>query len=162
MRRIRRRTFLTRTAGLGLGALAAPAVVSAAGQVLGANDKIRMGIIGSGGRGRNVMKTHQGLGTEFIGVCDIFKKNLYEGLKAAGERAQPYADYRKLLEAKDIDAVLIGTPEHWHGPMLIDAVAAGKDAYCELTNSGEVTMSMSASAAISAARNADGSLPAMK
>jgi predicted dehydrogenase len=130
-RRIGRRSFLTRSAGLGLGALAAPSVFASANQVLGANDRIRMGIIGSGGRGRNVMKTHQGLGTEFIGVCDIFKKNLYEGLKAAGERAQSYHDYRKMLESKDIDAVLIGTPEHWHAPMLIDAVAAGKDAYCE-------------------------------
>lgn len=126
-----RRKFLKRSSALGLGALAAPAVFASAGQVLGANDKIRMGIIGSGGRGRNVMKTHMGLGAEFIGVCDIFKKSLYDGLKAAGEKAQSYHDYRKLLESKDIDAVLIGTPEHWHGPMLMDAVAAGKDAYCE-------------------------------
>ncbi len=130
-RRIGRRKFLGKTAGLGLGALAAPAVFSRASQVLGANDKVLMGIIGSGGRGRNVMKTHQGLGAEFTGVCDIFKKNLYEGLKQAGEKAQSYHDYRKMLESKEINAVLIGTPEHWHGPMLMDAVAAGKDVYCE-------------------------------
>jgi len=131
LRRIGRRKFLGKSAGLGLGALVAPAVFSSARQVLGANDKILMGIIGSGGRGRNVMKTHQGLGAEFIGVCDIFKTNLYAGLKQAGEKAQSYSDYRKMLESKDVNAVLIGTPEHWHGPMLMDAVAAGKDAYCE-------------------------------
>ena len=130
-KQIGRRRFLRKTSALGLGALTAPAVFADASRVLGANDKIQMGIIGSGGRGRNVMKTHQGLGVDFVGVCDIFKKSLYEGLKAAGEKAQSYADYRKMLDSKDIHAVLIGTPEHWHGPMLMDAVAAGKDAYCE-------------------------------
>jgi len=131
VKRIARRRFLKGSAGLGLGALAAPAVFASASRVLGANDKILLGIIGSGGRGRNVMKTHQSLGAEFVGVCDIFKKSLYEGLKLAGDRAQSYHDYRKMLESKDLNAVLIASPEHWHGPMLMDAVAAGKDAYCE-------------------------------
>lgn len=129
--RLGRRKFLGKSTLFGLGALAAPAVFSSASRVLGANDRIQMGIIGAGGRGRNVMKTHQGLGAEFVAVSDIFKPNLYAGLKQAGDRAQSYPDYRRLLDLKDVNAVLIGTPEHWHGPMLMDAVAAGKDAYCE-------------------------------
>jgi predicted dehydrogenase len=128
--RFGRRAFLSRSAALGLGAMAAPAAASA-GRVLGANDKLLMGIIGAGGRGRNVMKKHMDEGVEFTGVCDIYQPNLYSGLKEAGGRAQSYSDYRKLLEAKDIHAVLIATPEHWHGQQLIDAVNAGKDAYCE-------------------------------
>jgi predicted dehydrogenase len=131
LRTLRRRAFLGRSAAAGLAAVAAPAVFSRAGQVLGANDRIVMGIIGSGGRGRNVMKTHQAQGVEFAAVSDIYKPNLYEGLKLAGEKAQAYSDYRKLLEVKDLNAVLIGTPEHWHGPMLLDALAAGKDVYLE-------------------------------
>lgn len=130
VKRLGRRKFLGSSA-LGLGALAAPAVFSSANRVLGANDKIRMGIIGSGGRGRNVMKTHQEQGIEFIGVADIYQPNLYAGLKQAGEKAQSHADYRKLLDEKGIDAVLIASPEHLHAPMLMSAVAAGKDAYCE-------------------------------
>ena len=126
-----RRSFLRRSAILGAGALAAPAVFSSGNRVLGANDRIVMGILGSGGRGRNVMKTHQAQGVEFSAVNDIYRPNLYAGLKQAGEKAQSYSDYRKVLDLKDVNAVLIGTPEHWHAPMLMDAVAAGKDAYCE-------------------------------
>jgi predicted dehydrogenase len=128
---IARRRFLRQSAAAGIGALAAPAVFSHANRVLGANDKLVMGIIGAGGRGRNVLQKHQQFGVEFIAVCDIFSPNLYAGLKVAGERAQTYTDYRKLLEVKDIHAVLIASPEHLHAPMLVDAVNAGKDAYCE-------------------------------
>jgi predicted dehydrogenase len=126
-----RRSFLKKSAALGLGAMAAPAIFPRAAQVLGASEKVVMGIIGSGGRGRSVMKTHQAQGTQFAAVCDIYKPNLYAGLKQAGENARSYSDYRKLLDDKSLDAVLIASPEHWHGPMLMDAVAAGKDAYCE-------------------------------
>jgi predicted dehydrogenase len=129
-KRVGRRAFLRRSAAAGFGAMVAPAVFSGT-NVLGANEKIVMGVIGPGGRGRGVMKTHQAQGVEFAAVCDIYKPNLYEGLKLAGEKAQAHGDYRKLLDQKDINAVLIASPEHWHGPMLIDAVQAGKDAYCE-------------------------------
>ena len=76
-----RRSFLRRSAVLGVGALAAPAVFSSANRVLGANERIVMGILGSGGRGRNVMKTHQAQGVEFSAVNDIYRPNLYAGLK---------------------------------------------------------------------------------
>jgi predicted dehydrogenase len=130
-KKMARRAFLGRSAAAGLGALAAPAVFSNAAAVLGANDKLIMGIIGAGGRGRNVMRKHQQLGVEFAGVCDIYRPNLYAGLREAGEKAVPYGDYRRILDRNEIAAVLIASPEHWHAPMLMDAVAAGKDAYCE-------------------------------
>ncbi len=127
--RMGRRRFLGKSAAIGIGALAAPAVFSS-GTVLGVNERLVMGIIGSGGRGRNVMRKHQELGAKFAAVCDIYQPSLYKGLEMA-PGAQSYGDYRKLLDRDDLDAVVIGTPEHWHGPMLIDAVAAGKDCYCE-------------------------------
>ncbi len=126
-----RRSFLRRTAAAGVGALTLPAIASIPGRVLGANEKVVMGLIGSGGRGRGVMRTHMRLGAEFSAVCDIYKPNLYAGLKEAGQKAEAFSDYRQLLDRKDVNAVLIGSPEHWHAPMLMDAVAAGKDAYCE-------------------------------
>lgn len=128
---LRRRTFLGRSARAGLGALAAPAVFASAGRVLGANDRIVMGILGSGGRGRNVMRKMIEFGCEFPAVCDIYEPNLKEGIEQASPGAQGIADYRQVLDRKDIDAVLISSPEHQHAPMLIDAVAAGKDSYCE-------------------------------
>jgi predicted dehydrogenase len=125
-----RRSFLASSSAVGLVA-AAPAVAAEASRVLGANDAIVMGIIGSGGRGRNLMGTFKSLGARFGAACDIYERNLGAGLKEAGDGAKPFADYRKLLEEKSLDAVLIASTEHWHAPMLIDAVAAGKDAYCE-------------------------------
>lgn len=126
-----RRTFLGRSTAAGLGALSLPAVFSRAGRVLAANDTPVMGIIGAGGRGRRVMQKHQTLGVTFAAVCDIYEPNLARGLEQAGPDAASHADYRELLAREDLDAVLIATPEHWHGRMLIDSVRAGKDAYCE-------------------------------
>ncbi len=125
-----RREFVRQSAGIGLGLIAAPAVFSTS-RIFGANDRIPMGIIGSGGRGRNVMGIHKNFGAEFIAVCDIYEPNLYEGMKVAAPNAKRFTDYRELLDQKDLEAVLIATPEHQHGEQLIAAVQAGKDAYCE-------------------------------
>jgi predicted dehydrogenase len=132
---IGRRSFLLGSAAAGLGAAAVAAAPTTAaavgGRILGANDRIRLAILGSGGRGRNLMRTFKRLGAEFAAVCDIYKPNLEAGLQEAGGGAKPFADYRKVLDDRDIDAVLIASTEHWHAPMLMDSVAAGKDAYCE-------------------------------
>jgi predicted dehydrogenase len=68
-------------------------------------------------------------------ICDVFEPNLERGLSAASKMAgnQPkvYRNYKELLADKDIDAVLIATPEHWHARMVLDALAAGKDIYVE-------------------------------
>ncbi len=127
--KIRRRAFLSRTAAA--SSIALPAVLGTPGGSFAADDRLVMGIIGAGGRGRRVMTRHQQIGVQFAAVCDVYEPNRRKALEQAGKGAQEYTDYRKLLDRKDIDAVLIGTPEHWHAPMLIDAVQAGKDAYCE-------------------------------
>lgn len=125
---ITRRSFLGRGAAVGLGVLSHPAFN---GRVFGANDRMVMGIIGSGGRGRGLMQTFAEQGVDWAAVCDVYEVNLDLGLESAGPTAKAYKDHRKLLERKDIDAVLIGSPEHWHHNHLIDTVRAGKDTYCE-------------------------------
>ncbi len=92
---------------------------------------IRLGVIGAGGRGSFVMQTFQkDPSLKVTAICDVYEPNLENALsKAPGSKA--YRDYRKLLADKDIDAVLIATPEHWHHRQVLDALAAGKDIYVE-------------------------------
>src|SRR5882757_11441369 len=109
-----RRNFLTRTssAALGLG-LSARTMARAQG----ANERVVMGVIGSGGMGRSNMG---GLlkvpGVEFAAVCDVDEKQANEGVgiitKAGGKEPKVHRDFRELLDRKDIDAVLIATPDH--------------------------------------------------
>jgi len=92
------------------------------------------GIIGSGGQGQNLMSHALRIpGVRFAAVCDIYPPNLEKGLELAGQGAASCADYRKLLERKDIQAVIIATPLHLHAPMSIDALDAGKQVFCEKT-----------------------------
>jgi predicted dehydrogenase len=100
-------------------------------RIVGANDRIRTGIIGAGGRGKYLTAQFKEIGAEMAAVCDIYEANLQGGLKEASTGAKPFHDYRKLLEDKSIDAVIVATPDHWHARMVIDAVEAGKDVYCE-------------------------------
>jgi len=106
-------------------------VAAAQRTILGANDRIRAGIIGAGGRGKYLMGEFKELGTEVAAVCDIYEPNLQAGLKLAWSGAKPHRDYRRLLEDKSLDAVIVATPDHWHARMVIDAVEAGKDVYVE-------------------------------
>jgi len=104
---------------------------AAAGAVRGANERVRGAIIGSGGRGRLLTAEFKEIGVEMAAVCDVYKPNLEAGLNAASTGAKAYADYRKLLEDKSLDVVVVATPDHWHAQMVIDAVHAGKDVYVE-------------------------------
>src|SRR6202171_3643188 len=108
-------------------------LASAASQarIRGANDRIRAGIIGAGGRGRYLTGQFKELGVEMGGVCDVYESNLQAGLKEANTGARAFDDYRKLLDDKSFDAVIVATPDHWHARMVIDAVEAGKDVYVE-------------------------------
>ena len=113
-----------------LKSIAITAVV--ARKVLGANDRIRVGVIGTGTRGRMVnrfFRTHSDC--EVVGACDVRKSRLDEAMKEIGGDVQGYGDYRRILERKDIDAILVTTPDHWHGPIVAQACEAGKDAYVE-------------------------------
>lgn len=132
-----RRQFIGRTslatAGIGLG-LSINAKTYA--QSKGANNKVVMGVIGCGGMSRhNVGKLLQVPGVEFAAVCDVDSANMAGGaeqLTKAGRTApKHYKDFRQLLERKDIDAVVINTPDHWHALPFIAACEAGKDIYCE-------------------------------
>ncbi len=108
-------------------------LVTAAAQarVFGANERIRGAVIGSGGRGRLLMREFKELGVEIAAVADVYEPNLAAGMELASSGAKAYDNYRKMLEDKSIDAVIVTTPDHWHAQMTIDAVEAGKDVYVE-------------------------------
>jgi predicted dehydrogenase len=102
------------------------------GRIAGANDRVRIAGIGTGGRCRYLLTVaKQQPGTEIVGVCDVYEPRRLEIREKLAPGAQPETDYRRLLERKDIDAVIIGSPDHWHVPMTVDAVRAGKDVYVE-------------------------------
>lgn len=120
-----RRTFLTAASALALG----PRLAASTTQ--GANDRIRIGIIGTGGRARGLTNRLKELsGVEIAAVCDVYEPNLLRALEAV-PGATRVTDYRRILDDAGIDAVLIGAPDHWHKTMTIDAVGAGKDVYVE-------------------------------
>jgi predicted dehydrogenase len=127
---ISRRRFLK-------GAAAAGAGVALAGRrtplrALGANDRIRMGVLGSGGRAQYLLDLFsQNPSVGIVAVCDVYEPHREKTLRKASPDAKGYLDYREVLDLKDIDAVIIGSPDHWHQPMLVDAVRAGKDVYLE-------------------------------
>jgi predicted dehydrogenase len=103
---------------------------SAAGYA--ANETIALGCIGTGGRCRHLMRSLPKIaGVRVTAVCDIWDTHLEAGKQMADPKAFATKDYRALLDRKDIDAVLIGAPDHWHVPLTIAAVQAGKDVYVE-------------------------------
>jgi predicted dehydrogenase len=106
-------------------------VMMAGSALLQAQDRVKGAIIGSGGRGRYLTGEFKEIGVEMAAVCDIYEANLNAGLKVASSNAKAYSDYRRLLDDKSIEVVVIATPDHWHAKMAIDAVEAGKDVYVE-------------------------------
>jgi len=102
-------------------------------RVLGANDRLRLGLIGCGDRGRYDMGNFIKSGdVDVVGLCDIWGDNIDRARKAAGSAdIKGFADHRKLLEMKDLDIALICVPDHWHAAIAIDALNAGKDVYIE-------------------------------
>jgi predicted dehydrogenase len=101
---------------------AATAMTAASYQrVMGANDTVQLGLIGAGERGRFVMSQFQETKrVNVAAVCDIYSDN-----------ARNFSDHRKVVEVKELDAVLIATPDHWHSAVALDALRAGKDVYIE-------------------------------
>jgi predicted dehydrogenase len=100
-------------------------------RILGANDRIGMGLVGAGGRGRGVMGDFiQNSDVEFRAVCDVYPARIAEARERV-PNAKPFAEHERLLESKDIDAVLIGSPDHWHKDHAVDAMNSGKDVYVE-------------------------------
>lgn len=97
----------------------------------GANDRIRVGLIGAGGRGRLLTAEFKEIGVDMAAVCDVYQPNLQAGLKAASAGAKSFDNYKRMLEDQSLQAVIVATPDHWHAQMVIDAVEAGKDVYVE-------------------------------
>jgi predicted dehydrogenase len=104
-----------------------------ASRVLGANDRVVLGLIGSGGRGRWVSTgLLKAPGTEIVATCDVYDANAEQASKdLAGGKAKTFRDFRKLLEIKEIDAVYVATPDHWHAIPAVLALEAGKDVFVE-------------------------------
>lgn len=127
---VSRRKFLKDSVIAGAGAAALGGLAPA--RVLGANDRIRVGVLGSGQRAQyDLALLQKDPAVEIAAVCDVYTPHREKALALAGPQAQGCADYHEVLDRKDIDAVLIGAPDHWHKPMLVDAVRAAKDAYVE-------------------------------
>jgi len=155
MARINRRDFLKRSgvATVGAGAAAgcaaqgetikvaqAAETAAAAPVIRGAtrpgkataNEKIIVGLIGCGGRGQHDLDRFLfEQDCECAAVCDVYDTHTGNAVEQTGGKAKAYKDYRELLENKDLDAVIVATPPHWHALMTIDACEAGLDVYCE-------------------------------
>ncbi len=111
---------------------AALATASSYSKILGANDRIRVGAIGTGSRCKYLMSVLNKVGgNEIVAVCDVYEPHRDEAKAKFTHDAAQYVNYQEVLARKDIDAVVIGAPDHWHVPITIAAVAAGKDVYCE-------------------------------
>ena len=103
-------------------------------RVFGANDRVRLGLIGSGGRGREDWGTFlKQPDVDPVAVCDVYENFLNQGVAMSADKgvATGHKDFRRLLDRKDVDAVIVATPDHWHALMTIAACEAGKDVYCE-------------------------------
>ena len=97
-----------------------------------ANDRVQFGIIGAGARSHELMQAlmqHQS--AQIVGVVDAYKGRVERALDRIGGGVKAYKNYQDILADKSIDAVVIATPDHWHKRMVLDAIAAGKDVYCE-------------------------------
>jgi predicted dehydrogenase len=123
------------TLGAATQAFAAKSIGKMSNRVIGANDRINIGVIGCGGRGSSDAQSFATYGQknenscQLLGVVDVYEKR--KRTQAEKHNVKGYSDYRELLNQPDIDAVVIATPDHWHGKMALDAMDAGKDVYLE-------------------------------
>jgi predicted dehydrogenase len=141
MNRVDRRDFLIGTVGV-VGATALPAsaaplvqTTGSRGRVIGANDRVRVGVIGTGRQGQSDLRGHQRLtDVDIAAICDVYAPNLAKAGEAAPTAAR-HADFRRVLDDKTIDAVVVATPDHWHALITVLACQAGKDVYVEKPSS---------------------------
>jgi predicted dehydrogenase len=126
MRKLSRREFAKRTVAAGF------ATALGHMRMLGANDRIRLGFIGVGNRGDQVLDAFlRSRDAEVVAICDLYPPYLDFASQKIGTHPSQFKDYRALLDMKDIDAVVISTPDHWHALQTIHACQAGKDVYVE-------------------------------
>lgn len=127
MKRITRREFTMKMAAAGTMVAGGPVLGA-----MGASDRVRLGIIGVGNRGDQLIdafKPHAD--AQFVAICDLYEPYIEFARNKVGGSPFTTKNYKELLARKDVDAVLIATPDHWHALQFIDACAAGKDVYVE-------------------------------
>ena len=121
MAEVSRRVFL----GAGAGVLAQA-------QAAAPSDRVTVGMIAVGSRAQELLEAIREIpGTEIVGVCDAYSGRVERAIERTDGRAKAYAGYKEILADPSIDAVTIATPDHWHKRMVIEALEAGKDVYCE-------------------------------
>src|SRR5687768_12974963 len=124
---VSRRRFLQTTAGTAAFGSLAPA------SVLGANERIRFGVIGCGGMGTghvgSLVRRSDADNVRVAAVCDVYQRRVTRARGISG--GEGHTDYRRVLDNPDLDAVLIATPDHWHAKLAIEALEAGKHVYLE-------------------------------
>jgi predicted dehydrogenase len=114
------------------GFMAAGMAAASFSRVLGANDRVRLGIIGTGGRGSYLMtEANKCPNIQWVALCDAWDARRDEAARIAGGAVEKYADYRRLLDRRDIDAVIVATWDNLHAQITVDACRAGKDVYVE-------------------------------
>ncbi len=133
-----RRDFLQTTAGAAGASLVAGSIllnaepIPSAAQSVASSDKIRFGIIGVGMEGSGLLTTAIQLkGVECVAAADLYDGRHEVAKEIVGKPIRTTRRYQELLDAKDIDAVIVAVPDHWHKQVVVDALAAGKDVYCE-------------------------------
>jgi predicted dehydrogenase len=113
---------------------ARPSAKASSGRVLGANDRINVGVIGVGGRGSYLAGVFAGISErsndcKVVAVCDTYEKRKRMNAEKLG--CTGYLDYREVIGKSDIDAIVVATPDHWHAKIALEAMDRGKDVYCE-------------------------------
>lgn len=147
-RTIGRRQFLANTAAAG----AAVWVMSPMARVLGANDRLRLGLIGGGARGQELLSQALKLpNVELVAVADVYTRR-HDEVRRVAPAARAFSDHRRLLDLKDVDAVLVASPLHCHARHFLDTIAAGKDLYAEKTMTWSIP---EAEACLAAAKRSD-------
>src|SRR5215471_4922071 len=133
-----RREFLGTTAAMAGLSLAAkvimldPEPLLAQAQSVAASDRVRFGIVGVGMEGTGLLSTAIQLpGVECVAACDLYDGRHELARELVGKPVPTTRRYQELLDNKEIDAIIIAVPDHWHKKIFIDALAAGKDVYCE-------------------------------
>jgi predicted dehydrogenase len=128
-----RRQFLQNTSKAATTLAAASAFVPALLAAKSPSETIGVGCIGLGTRGGDLINAVVAVpGAKVVAVCDVYGPHRQKGIeRSRNPDVKAYVDYRELLADKNVDAVVIGTPDHWHCQMVVDAAKAGKDIYCE-------------------------------
>ncbi len=132
---MKRRAFLSQTAKSTIG-LSAAMVTANTKQVLGANDKVRIGLVGCGGRGLMLLRTYaRDNRFQFAYMCDPDSRRGTREFTMMKDEHNPnikrLTDFRHMLDDKNVDMTMIATPDHWHALATILSCQAGKDVYCE-------------------------------